>query len=82
MAERRALEEQNTKKDKRIHELSARLKHSDESSKKQVDQVIELFCIRCWKQLAFTLGIVISKQTSRHFLNQWEAKPNPKMTST
>lgn len=40
IAERRALEEQNTKKDKRIHELSSRLKHSDESAKKQVDQVM------------------------------------------
>ena len=39
MAERRALEEQNTKRDKRIHEMAARLKQSDENARKQVDQV-------------------------------------------
>ena len=38
--ERRMLEEQNTKKDKKINELSARLKQSDENARKQVDQVI------------------------------------------
>ena len=41
MAERRALEEQNTKRDKRIHEMAARLKQSDENARKQVDQVTE-----------------------------------------
>lgn len=40
MAQRRALEEQNVKQDKRIHELSSRLKQSDENARKQVDQVI------------------------------------------
>ena len=39
-AQRRALEEQNTKKDKRITEISSRLKHSDENARKQVDQVL------------------------------------------
>lgn len=40
MTHRRALEEQNDKKDKRIHELSSRIKQSDENARKQVDQVI------------------------------------------
>ena len=39
MAERSALEEQNTKRDKRIHEMAARLKQNDENARKQVDQV-------------------------------------------
>ena len=40
MAQRRVLEEQNEKQDKRLHELSSRLKQSDENARKQVDQVI------------------------------------------
>ena len=39
VAVKRAMEEQNMKKDKRIHEISARLKQSDENARKQVDQV-------------------------------------------
>ena len=51
MAERSALEEQNTKRDKRIHEMAARLKQNDENARKQVDQVTggggggELHCL-------------------------------------
>ncbi|XP_068681443.1 serologically defined colon cancer antigen 8 homolog [Montipora foliosa] len=44
--ERRMLEEQNTKKDKKINELSARLKQSDENARKQVDQMCELLAAR------------------------------------
>lgn len=40
------LEEQNTKKDKKINELSARLKQSDENARKQVDQMCELLAAR------------------------------------
>ena len=40
MAQRRALEVENAKKDKHLHEISSRLKHSDENARKQVDQVI------------------------------------------
>lgn len=40
MAQRRALEVENAKKDKHIHEISSRLKQSDENARKQVDQVI------------------------------------------
>ena len=50
MAERSALEEQNTKSDKRIHEMAARLKQNDENARKQVDQVTrgrELHCLSC-----------------------------------
>lgn len=39
VAQRRTVEEQNTKKDKRLHELQFRLKQSDENARKQVDQV-------------------------------------------
>lgn len=39
VAQRRTVEEQNTKKDKRLHELQSRLKQSDENARKQVDQV-------------------------------------------
>lgn len=39
ISERGILEERNTKNDKRINELSTRLKHSDENARKQVDQV-------------------------------------------
>ena len=39
VAVKRAMDEQNMKKDKRIHEISARLKQSDENARKQVDQV-------------------------------------------
>lgn len=40
MAQRRALEAESAKKDKHLHEISSRLKHSDENARKQVDQVI------------------------------------------
>lgn len=39
ISERGILEERNTKNDRRINELSTRLKHSDENARKQVDQV-------------------------------------------
>ena len=42
MAHRRALEVENAKKDKHMHEISSRLKHSDENARKQVDQVIRI----------------------------------------
>lgn len=44
-AQKRTLEEQNMKKDKRIHELQSRLKQSDENTRKQVDQVKGFGCI-------------------------------------
>ena len=40
IAQRRALEVENAKKDKHILEISSRLKHNDENARKQVDQVI------------------------------------------
>ena len=40
MAQRRALEVENAKRDNQLHEISSRLKHSDENARKQVDQVI------------------------------------------
>lgn len=46
MAQRRALEEENAKKDKHIHEISLRLKHSDENARKQVDQMCQLLASR------------------------------------
>ena len=39
VAQRRTLLEQNTKKDKRLHELQSRLKQNDENARQQVDQV-------------------------------------------
>ena len=39
VAQSRTLLEQNTKKDKRLHELQSRLKQNDENARKQVDQV-------------------------------------------
>ncbi|PFX15142.1 Serologically defined colon cancer antigen 8 [Stylophora pistillata] len=46
VAQKRTLEEQNTKKDKRIHELQSRLKQSDENTRKQVDQMCQLLATR------------------------------------
>lgn len=46
VARRRTLEEQNTKKDKRIHELQSRLKQNDENTRKQVDQMCQLLSTR------------------------------------
>ena len=50
MAQRRTLEEQNTKKDKRLHELQSRLKQSDENARKQVEQVkvFRYICIQMY----------------------------------
>lgn len=42
IAQRRAFEVENAKKDKHILEISSRLKHSDENARKQVDQVIRV----------------------------------------
>ena len=39
ISERRILEERNAKNDKRINDLSTRLKQNDENARKQVDQV-------------------------------------------
>ncbi|XP_066026078.1 serologically defined colon cancer antigen 8 homolog [Pocillopora verrucosa] len=46
VAQRRTVEEQNTKKDKRLHELQFRLKQSDENARKQVDQMCQLLATR------------------------------------
>ena len=51
MAQRRALEVENAKKDKHIHEISSRLKHSDENARKQVDKVIRVLLITEWHYL-------------------------------
>ena len=45
MAQRRALEVENAKKDKHLLEISSRLKHSDENARKQVDQVIRPYSL-------------------------------------
>lgn len=56
VARRRTLEEQNTKKDKRIHELQSRLKQNDENTRKQVDQVkkFRYICIQMYLYAVIT----------------------------
>ena len=71
MAEKRALDEENTKKDKRIHEMSSRLKHSDENARKQVDQVTRNYC--------FGLVSLRFRKWLKD-LNQSEVKPKPILT--
>ncbi len=57
MAQRRALEEQNVKQDKRIHELSSRLKQSDDNARKQVDQVIRNYLLHSFHH---SLTVILS----------------------
>ena len=56
VARSRTLEEQNTKKDKRIHELQSRLKQNDENTRKQVDQVkkFRYICIQMYLYAVIT----------------------------
>lgn len=78
ISERRILEERNTKNDKRINELSTRLKHSDENARKQVDQMCQLLSAR--NNLLKERKIL--SQEVEFLRKQWISKATPSVPVT